>query len=75
MTDIHQLDLAPMSVVFYPMAIGLLNRVKAWRDSEGNEAFPDDLRQRIDALLMAHEVRTAEHWKPAMRHPKDGSPR
>lgn len=46
------------SRTYYPVAIGLLNQVKAWRDSDGNEQFPEKLRMEIDAILMAHEVRT-----------------
>ena len=53
-----------MSATYYPIAIGLLNQVKGWRDSEGNESFPLELRMNIDALLMAHEARMIEHWKP-----------
>jgi hypothetical protein len=38
-------------------AVYLLNGVKAWRDSDGNEPFPHDIREGIDALLMMAEVR------------------
>lgn len=48
------------SPVFLPVAIGLLNSVKAWRDSDGNEPFPVDLQMGIDALLGAHEIRERE---------------
>jgi len=34
-----------------------LNGVKAWRDSDGNEGFPTDLRMTIEALLMTAEQR------------------
>lgn len=58
-----------MSVTYYPIAIGLLNQVKGWLDSDGQEPFPLELRMNIDALLMAHEARVAEHWKPADQLP------
>lgn len=46
--------------MYYDMAIQLLNAVKAWRDCDGNDGFPHAVREQIDALLMAHEVRSKE---------------
>jgi hypothetical protein len=37
------------------LMIGMLNRVKAWRDCDGNDGFPADLRDEIDALILAVE--------------------
>lgn len=34
-------------------AADLLRRVKAWRDSPGNECFPFKLREEIDIFLAA----------------------
>ena len=48
-----------MTATYYPIAIDLLNKVKAWRDCEGNDGFPPDVREGIDALLSAHEVRAS----------------
>lgn len=41
----------------FDLAVQCLNGVKAWRDSDGNEPFPQELREQIDAVLMAYEVR------------------
>lgn len=38
-------------------AVRALNMVKAWRDSDGNEPFPHEARELIDALLMMAEQR------------------
>lgn len=40
-------------------AVAVLNTVKAWRDSDGNEGFPHEARERIDALLMTFEQQRA----------------
>jgi hypothetical protein len=42
---------------FEVQCIRVLNNVKAWRDSEGNEPFPQEAREMIDALLMTAEQR------------------
>jgi hypothetical protein len=47
----------PAASVLEREAVRLLNAVKAWRDSEGNEPFPSDLVMWIDALLMMAEQR------------------
>jgi hypothetical protein len=39
------------------MAVRALNMVKAWRDSDGNEPFPHEAREMIDAVLMTYEQR------------------
>ena len=49
-----------MSDTYYKLAIDLLNQVKAWRDCDGNDGFPHETREQIDALLMAHELRQRE---------------
>ena len=49
-----------MSDTYYKLAIDLLNQVKAWRDCDGNDGFPAETREQIDALLMAHELRQRE---------------
>ena len=48
------------SPVFLPLAIQLLNSVKAWRDCDGNDGFPQEVREQIDALLTAYELREQE---------------
>lgn len=45
------------SGVFLQMAVDLLNKTKAWRDCEGNDGFPQDVREGMDALLTAIELR------------------
>lgn len=76
------LRLAPSSSASTPaplyltLAIQALNGVKAWRDSDGNEGFPHELREKIEALLMAYEVRKngtfAEQSQRAMKMSRDG---
>lgn len=39
------------------LAVEALNEVKAWRDSDGNEGFPESTRLKIDAVLMTYEQR------------------
>lgn len=53
--------LAP--TLFERLCVKALNEVKAWRDSDGNEAFPHGTRQVIDALLMMYEQRRYEPCK------------
>lgn len=43
----------------FTTAIDALNKVKAWRDCDGNDGFPHDVREQIDAVLMAYEARAA----------------
>lgn len=43
----------------FTTAIDALNKVKAWRDCDGNAGFPHDVRAQIDAVLMAYEMRAA----------------
>lgn len=43
----------------FTMAIDALNKVKAWRDCDANDGFPGDVREQIDAVLMAYELRAA----------------
>lgn len=38
-------------------AIEALNEVKAWRDSDGNEGFPEETRIKVEAVLMTYEQR------------------
>jgi hypothetical protein len=38
-------------------AIATLNTVKAWRDSDGNEPFPDDAREGMELVLMLAAAR------------------
>lgn len=49
---------------YLPVMVQLLNNVKAWRDSDGNEAFPLELRMNIDAMLMAYELRAGGPTPP-----------
>ena len=41
-------------------AIDALNKVKAWRDCDGNDGFPHGVREQIDAVLMVFETRQNE---------------
>ena len=43
----------------FTLAIDALNKTKAWRDCDGNDGFPHDVREQIDAVLMAYELRAA----------------
>lgn len=43
--------------------VQVLNDVKAWRDSDGNEGFPQATREAIDILLMTYEQRRYEPCK------------
>ena len=36
-------------------AVALFKRIKAWRDSPGNECFPSDLRDDIEQYLKSHK--------------------
>lgn len=56
----QQAKQAVRTSIYDTIAINLLNEVKAWRDSDGNEGFPEPLRERIDVLLLATEVRRQE---------------
>lgn len=47
----------PYRTVLDDQAMVLLNSVKAWHDSEENVPFPLDVRMRMDAVLLAVEVR------------------
>lgn len=44
----------------FTTAIDALNKVKAWRDCDGNDGFPHDVREQIDVVLMAFELRQKE---------------
>ena len=60
-----------MASPIFALAVQALNGVKAWRDCEGNDGFPDEVREQIDAVLSAFELRyTAQ---PAT-HPTTGEP-
>lgn len=50
----------PLKSLYDTIAIRLLNRVKAWRDQGEGYPFPQSLREQIDAVLMAAELRAAE---------------
>lgn len=43
----------------FTLAIDALNKTKAWRDCDGNDGFPHEVREQIDAVLMAYELRAA----------------
>lgn len=47
----------PAMTLLEDQAVSVLNTVKAWRDSDGNEAFPHETRMQIDALLAFAEQR------------------
>lgn len=44
------------SLVLYQQAHRLLREVKSWRDSDGNDGFPHELRERIDGALAGRLV-------------------
>lgn len=50
----------PLRSLYDTIAIRLLNRVKAWRDAGDGYPFPPALREQIDGVLMAAELRAAE---------------
>lgn len=53
-------DVSAYRSPIFTEAITALNCVKAWRDCDGNTGFPIDVRERIDAILMAYELRAAK---------------
>lgn len=54
-------------------AVRLLNAVKAWRDCDGNDGFPDEVRLHIDALLMTAELRRTGLVEAAAHQGRDAS--
>lgn len=50
-----------MASPIFALAVRALNGVKAWRDCEGNDGFPDEVREQIDAVLSAFELRYTTH--------------
>jgi hypothetical protein len=44
----------------FTLAIDALNKTKAWRDCDGNDGFPHEVREQIDAVLMAYELRARD---------------
>ena len=49
-----------MASPIFALAVQALNGVKAWRDCEGNDGFPDEVREQIDAVLSAFELRYSQ---------------
>lgn len=49
-----------LPTVLERIAIQALNEVKAWRDSDGNEGFPEHTRTLVDAALMTYEQRRSD---------------